>query len=146
MPRRHGAVGHALSGERAYEKQVAEAKAKGLPIPKRSAGMSIRQPDEKAEVFDINGASNAVPGKRCRGNDERCAPQDFCPAGFYITENPFRSQRAPRSGQSSRTVFGNRRLRSKFLPWFVIDPKRWRDDLLALLLKAGLALSVLAVC
>ncbi len=28
----NGAVGHALSGERAYERQVAEAKAKGLPI------------------------------------------------------------------------------------------------------------------
>jgi len=51
----NGAVGHALSGERAYERQVAEAKAKGLPIPPRSNGMSIyRAPEEGAEIFDIN--------------------------------------------------------------------------------------------
>jgi hypothetical protein len=35
------AVGQALSGERAYEKQVAEAKAKGLPIPPRTTGMEV---------------------------------------------------------------------------------------------------------
>jgi hypothetical protein len=34
----NAAVGQALSGERAYEKQVAEAKAKGLPIPPRTTG------------------------------------------------------------------------------------------------------------
>ncbi len=51
----NGAVGHALSGERAYEKQVAEAKAKGLPIPKRTVGMQVyRGPDKDAEIFDIN--------------------------------------------------------------------------------------------
>jgi len=37
----NGAVGYALSGERAYEKMVAEAKAKGLPIPPRTMGMEV---------------------------------------------------------------------------------------------------------
>jgi hypothetical protein len=51
----NGAVGHSLSGERAYEKQVAEALAKGLPVPPRANGLSIyRAPSEDAEVFDIN--------------------------------------------------------------------------------------------
>lgn len=51
----NGAVRYALSGERAYEKQVAEAVAKGLPIPERSNGMSVyRAPEEGAEVFNIN--------------------------------------------------------------------------------------------
>jgi len=35
------AVGQALSGERAYENQVAEARAKGLPIPPRTTGMEV---------------------------------------------------------------------------------------------------------
>ena len=35
------AVGQALSGERAYEKQVEEARAKGLPIPPRTTGMEV---------------------------------------------------------------------------------------------------------
>jgi hypothetical protein len=51
----NGAVINALKGERAYEQQVAEAKAKGLPIPERSSGRNIyRAPEEGAEVFDIN--------------------------------------------------------------------------------------------
>ena len=51
----NGAVGHALSGERAFERQVAEAKAKGLPVPQRASGLTIyRAPAEGAEVFDIN--------------------------------------------------------------------------------------------
>ena len=37
----NGAVGYALSGERAYEKAVADAKAKGLPIPPRTMGMEV---------------------------------------------------------------------------------------------------------
>ena len=36
----NGAVAGGLSGERAYEQQVAEAKAKGLPIPTRSERQS----------------------------------------------------------------------------------------------------------
>jgi hypothetical protein len=49
------AVRGGLAGERAYEKQVAEAKAKGLPIPKRSSGLEVyRNPGEGAEVFNIN--------------------------------------------------------------------------------------------
>ena len=51
----NGAVGHALSGERAYDRQVAEAKAKGLPVPPRGNGQSIyRAPAEGAAVFSIN--------------------------------------------------------------------------------------------
>jgi hypothetical protein len=51
----NGAVGHSLSGERAYERQVAEAVAQGLPVPPRATGMSIYgAPREGADVFDIN--------------------------------------------------------------------------------------------
>ncbi len=51
----NGAVGHSLSGERAYERQVAEAIANGEPVPPRANGMSIyRPPSENAEIFDIN--------------------------------------------------------------------------------------------
>jgi hypothetical protein len=49
----NGAVGHALSGERAYEKQVEEAKAKGLPIPKRGGNL-YGAPEEGSRVFNIN--------------------------------------------------------------------------------------------
>jgi hypothetical protein len=37
----NGAVGNALSGERAYEKSVADAIARGLPIPLRTMGMEV---------------------------------------------------------------------------------------------------------
>jgi len=37
----NGAVNHALSGERQYEKAVAEARAKGLPVPPRTMGMEV---------------------------------------------------------------------------------------------------------
>jgi hypothetical protein len=50
----NGAVGHALSGERAYEQQVADAKAKGQPIPPRSTQGVYGRPQEGAEVFNIN--------------------------------------------------------------------------------------------
>jgi hypothetical protein len=53
----NGAVSHALSGERAYERQVAEAKAKGLPTPKRAVEHEqIRNgvPTEGQRVFNIN--------------------------------------------------------------------------------------------
>jgi hypothetical protein len=51
----NGAVGHALSGERAFDRQVAEAVAKGLPPPQRAQGQGIYgRPREGAEVFDIN--------------------------------------------------------------------------------------------
>src|SRR5262245_52318763 len=53
----NGAVAHALSGERTYELQVAEAKAKGLPIPARAVEHEqIRNgvPAEGQHVFDIN--------------------------------------------------------------------------------------------
>jgi hypothetical protein len=51
----NGAVGHSLSGERAYERQVAEALAKGLPVPPRANSGSIYgAPQEGAEIIDIN--------------------------------------------------------------------------------------------
>lgn len=51
----NGAVGHSLSGERAYERQVAEAIANGLPVPPRANGRNIYgAPAEDAEIFDIN--------------------------------------------------------------------------------------------
>jgi hypothetical protein len=37
----NGAVGYALSGERAYERMVEDAKAKGQPIPPRTMGMEV---------------------------------------------------------------------------------------------------------
>jgi hypothetical protein len=44
-----------LSGERAYERQVAEAIANGQPVPPRANGMSIYgAPREDAQVFNIN--------------------------------------------------------------------------------------------
>ena len=49
------AVGGGLSGERAYEREVEEARAKGLPIPRRATMAEIYgTPREGAEVFDIN--------------------------------------------------------------------------------------------
>jgi hypothetical protein len=51
----NGAVGHSLSGERAYERQVAEALAKGLPVPSRgNSGSIYGAPQEGAEIIDIN--------------------------------------------------------------------------------------------
>jgi hypothetical protein len=49
----NGAVGHSLSGERTFEREVAEATAKGLPIPSR-AGNVMGPPPEGAEIIDIN--------------------------------------------------------------------------------------------
>jgi len=49
------AVGGGLAGERAYERDVEEAKRKGLPIPRRATMAEIYgAPTEGAEVFDIN--------------------------------------------------------------------------------------------
>jgi hypothetical protein len=49
------AVGGGLAGERAYERDVEEARAKGLPIPRRASMAEIYgAPAEGAEVFDIN--------------------------------------------------------------------------------------------
>jgi hypothetical protein len=52
----NGAVPHSLSGERAFEQQVAEAIAKGLPAPKRAVEHNtIRNgPDEGVRLFNIN--------------------------------------------------------------------------------------------
>jgi hypothetical protein len=49
------AVGGGLAGERAYERDVAEAKRNGLPIPRRATMAEIYgAPSEGAEVFDVN--------------------------------------------------------------------------------------------
>jgi hypothetical protein len=49
------AVGGGLSGERAYEREVEEAKVRGLPIPRRATMAEIYgAPQEGAEIFDIN--------------------------------------------------------------------------------------------
>lgn len=49
------AVYNALSGERAYEKQVAEAIAEGKPVPKRAtSGEIYGAPKEGAAIIDIN--------------------------------------------------------------------------------------------
>jgi hypothetical protein len=49
------AVGGGLAGERAFEREVAEAKAKGLPVPRRASMLEIYSaPAEGAAVFDIN--------------------------------------------------------------------------------------------
>jgi hypothetical protein len=51
----NGAVGHSLSGERAFEKEVADAIARGETPPARTVGMGVYgRPREGAEVFDIN--------------------------------------------------------------------------------------------
>jgi hypothetical protein len=50
----NGAVGHSLSGERAFERQVAEAIAKGETPPARAGGSIYGRPEEGAEIFDIN--------------------------------------------------------------------------------------------
>jgi hypothetical protein len=58
----NGAVGHSLSGERAYEKRVAEAVANGLPVPPRAGSGNIyRAPDEGAEIVDINTGEVIAP-------------------------------------------------------------------------------------
>jgi hypothetical protein len=49
----NGAVGHSLSGERAFEKQVADAVAAGKK-PLERAGKIYGAPCEDAEVFNIN--------------------------------------------------------------------------------------------
>lgn len=49
------AVDGGLRSERAYERQVAEALAAGLPVPPRSNGMSIYgEPPDDAQIFNIN--------------------------------------------------------------------------------------------
>ena len=53
----NGAVANALSGERVYESRVAEAKARGLPIPARAVEHAqIRNgvPEEGARSFNSN--------------------------------------------------------------------------------------------
>jgi hypothetical protein len=49
------AVSGGLAGERAHERRVEEARAQGLPIPRRSTMVEVYSaPPEDAEVFDVN--------------------------------------------------------------------------------------------
>jgi hypothetical protein len=48
------AVSGGLAGERALDREAAEAQAKGLPVPKRAGGSIYGRPAEGAEVFNIN--------------------------------------------------------------------------------------------
>ena len=49
------AVSGGLGGERAFEREVEEAKRKGLPVPRRASMVEIYSaPAEGAEVFNIN--------------------------------------------------------------------------------------------
>jgi hypothetical protein len=50
----NGAVGYALSADRAYDRAVAEAKAKGLPIPERTMASPYGPPVEGLEIIDVN--------------------------------------------------------------------------------------------
>ncbi len=49
-------MSQALRGERAYERAVAEAQSRGLPIPERipSAANLEPLPDDEEAFFDIN--------------------------------------------------------------------------------------------
>ena len=77
------AVGQALSGERAYEKQVAEARAKGLPIPPRTTGMEVysgapvegRQPAREYRVqvrCSLSDRDSLFPCNRVAGGGPAC--------------------------------------------------------------------------
>jgi hypothetical protein len=48
------AVNGGLAGERAYEREVEEAKRNGLPVPRRGSMDIYAPPSEQAEVFDVN--------------------------------------------------------------------------------------------
>lgn len=50
----NGAVGNSLSGERTYERQVAEAIANDEPVPRRSGMEVYDAPDQSADIIDIN--------------------------------------------------------------------------------------------
>ena len=48
------AVNGGLAGERAYEREVEEARRNGRPIPRRGTMDIYAPPSEEAEVFDVN--------------------------------------------------------------------------------------------
>jgi hypothetical protein len=49
------AVSGGLAGERAFEREVEEAKRNGLPLPRRASMLEIYSaPAEGAEIFNIN--------------------------------------------------------------------------------------------
>jgi hypothetical protein len=71
----NGAVGFALSADRAYEASVVEARAKGLPIPERHMASPYGPPVEGLEILDINtGETTPVEGRGGRGGGRGGAP------------------------------------------------------------------------
>ena len=70
----NGAVGYALSADRAYERSVAEAKAKGLPIPVREMGSPYGPPQGGLEVVDINTGARTLTPTRGGGPGQALAP------------------------------------------------------------------------
>jgi hypothetical protein len=55
----NGAVKYALSADREYERQVAEAKAKGLPPPARVMGMAVytgQAVEGREEIRELGGS------------------------------------------------------------------------------------------
>jgi hypothetical protein len=63
----NGAVQYALSAERAYDRSVAEAKAKGLPIPVRDMSSPYGPPAGGLEVRDINTGETTITPTRGGG-------------------------------------------------------------------------------
>jgi hypothetical protein len=64
----NGAVQFALSAERAYDRSVAEAKAKGLPIPVRDMSSPYGPPAGGLEIRDVNtGERTTTPAGRGGG-------------------------------------------------------------------------------
>jgi hypothetical protein len=75
----NGAVGYALSADRAYDRSVAEAKAKGLPIPERHMASPYGPPVEGLELRDVN--TGEVIITTGRGGAGRGGPGGGAPAG-----------------------------------------------------------------
>jgi len=56
----NGAVKYALSAEREYDRKVAEAKAKGLPVPPRTMGMEVytgQAVEGREEIRELGGTA-----------------------------------------------------------------------------------------
>jgi hypothetical protein len=56
----NGAVKYALSADREYDRKVAEAKAKGLPIPVREMGSPYGPPAGGLELRDVNTGETTI--------------------------------------------------------------------------------------
>ena len=63
----NGGVGYALSAERAYDRSVEEARAKGLPIPVRDMSSPYGPPAGGVEIVDVNTGERTVTPARGGG-------------------------------------------------------------------------------